>query len=726
MSAGARTAPADPSAAGPAGGGPPDQTADPAGRVLSRLTVLPALLVMAWLLAGLPLLFLGLFTPVLMLVVSVPLAIVLVVLALRWSPSRPQAGPLLTHGSRAAESSSEQPRPRTPWWAVAGVVAVAIAFGVDKVIYHSQQIIVNRDPASYIQFANWIAHHHSLPIPPDAAAFGGSHHVLSFASFAFYQVGHTVVPQFMAGLPMILSAGFWLGGVAAAVAMGSVLGALAVLTFGGLAARLIGARWAPLAALVLALALPEQFTSRATYSEPLVQILFLGGLCLLVDSFADDGIGVRVMAALAGLALGLTLLVRIDGASYMLPVLPYCGLLLVTRRVSQGIALLGGLAVGAIYGVADGLLLSRPYLASIKSSLIPLVLVVAVVAIATVAAVALLWRRGLPEVRGNWLPNAAAAAAFVILAVFYFRPYVQTARGGASKFTLSVIAGFQRGDHLRPDPTRLYYEISLHWVQWYIGLPAVVLGTLAAAVLARRCLRGQAPTWTLPLMIFAWTIVATLYRPAITPDQPWASRRLVPAVLPGFILLAVWATSWLVGWLRRRGAPRVAWAGLGAVCTAALVVPAVITTFGIVRSGHGPLGLKPAAVGLADKRTYGGEIAAVGHLCAAIPSRASVVFVDSSTGTIGNNFAEVVRGMCGVPTAIMSTRSPSAAQVVVAGIRRAGRTPVFLAPRPRELTPYGGTARLIMTLQSAQDGHALVTAPKNTTKLAYHIWMSEP
>ena len=32
--------------------------------------------------------------------------------------------------------------------------------------------------------------------------------------------------------------------------------------------------------------------------------------------------------------------------------------------------------------------------------------------------------------------------------------------------------------------------------------------------------------------------------PAITPDQPWASRRLVPAVLPGFILLAVWALSW--------------------------------------------------------------------------------------------------------------------------------------------------------------------------------------
>ena len=66
-----------------------------------------------------------------------------------------------------------------------------------------------------------------------------------------------------------------------------------MLTFGGLAARLAGPRWAPLAALVLALSLPEQFTSRSTYSEPLAQILFLGGLCLVIDSLAADGAGGR-------------------------------------------------------------------------------------------------------------------------------------------------------------------------------------------------------------------------------------------------------------------------------------------------------------------------------------------------------------------------------------------------------------------------------------------------
>src|SRR5260370_32967641 len=105
-------------------------------------------------------------------------------------------------------------------------------------IYHSQFIIVSRDPASYIQFANWIAHHGSLPIPQGRAAFGGTHHVLTFSSFAYYQVGSSVVPQFMAGLPMILAAGFWVGGVSLAAAMGPLFGAGAVLTFGGPGGRL--------------------------------------------------------------------------------------------------------------------------------------------------------------------------------------------------------------------------------------------------------------------------------------------------------------------------------------------------------------------------------------------------------------------------------------------------------------------------------------------------------
>ena len=55
--------------------------------------MLPVLLLMAWLLAGLPLLLLGVFTPVLMLLLAAPLAVLLVAAELRWIPGlRPQPG----------------------------------------------------------------------------------------------------------------------------------------------------------------------------------------------------------------------------------------------------------------------------------------------------------------------------------------------------------------------------------------------------------------------------------------------------------------------------------------------------------------------------------------------------------------------------------------------------------------------------------------------------------
>ncbi len=189
----------------------------------------------------------------------------------------------------------------------------------------------------------------------------------------------------------------------------------------------------------------------------------------------------------------------------------------------------------------------------------------------------------------------------------------------------------------------------------------MILATVAAALLSRvpAC---QAPLWTLPLITFAWTIVTFLYRPAITPDQPWASRRLVPAVLPGFILLAVWASSWLVHWLDEHGYAGVPSVGSGVVLVAALLLPPSITTFGLGVKTGGPLGISLAADGLASKTTHAGELAAVDGLCAAIPKDSSVLIID---GPLADRFTEVVRGMCGVPAARItpSDRYPAASVV---------------------------------------------------------------
>jgi hypothetical protein len=710
------------------GGEPDETTPDPAGKVLAWLTVLPALLATAWLLAGFVLLYAGHFTPVLTTVLAAVLAVPLVVFGLRWLPpvTAVRVWPNRARG-----------RSRTPWWAVAGVVVVTLAFGADQAYYHSQFIIVMRDPASYFQFAEWIARHGSLPIPQDRAAFGHSPgSLLAFNSFAYYQVGTHVVPQFMAGLPMVLAAALWVGGAHAALLTAPALGALGVLAFGGLTARLVGPRWAPLGCLVLATCMPQQFTSRSSYSEPLAQILFLGGLCLVVDCVARERQkGDRVIAAIAGLAMGVTVLVRIDGVSDVLPLVPYCALLLISRR-RQALPLAAGTAVGVIFGLVDGLVFSRPYLATNKASLKLLAVAIVLVVIVTLIALPVLWKRGLPQVKRNWLPNLASALTVVAVLGFAFRNHFQTVRTPAIKATIGAMTAYQRANNLPIDPTRTYAEYSLHWVFWYIGVPSVILATVGLAILVRRVLRGQAPLWTLPLITFAWTIVTFLYRPSITPDQPWASRRMVPAVLPGVILLAVWACAWLTSWARGRGlgwkadstAGRVAGIGTAVVLGAALLVPTAIPTFGLGIAKGGPVGYKLTADGMAFKDTYYGELTAIDDLCAGLPKNATVVFIDTPAA---DRLLEVVRGMCGVPAGRITPehKSTGVAQVkqTVQSIEKIGRKPVLLAGTPGELQYYaGGTTKKIMVLHTQIDFSALLYVPRITTPYKLRIYRWEP
>ena len=675
------------------------QAKDTAGLLFGRLSVLPALLALPFLLTSFPLLLLGWFKPAPVIAAWLLLAAVIVPMGWRRIPS--------VVGAADFGPPSEGRLTRTPRWALAAVAAIAVAFGIDQAVYHSQFIIVMLDPASYMQFASWISQHGSLPIPQQAEAFGRAPNI-TFASAAFYQVGHAIVPQFMAGLPMVLSVGFWAGGARLAVFLGPLLGAAAVFTFGGLAARLIGPRWAPAAALTLAVCQPEQFTSRSTYSETLAQILFLGALSLWIDTqrtdlgAADAGSwrtswrvnsrsATHVLAGITGLLLGITLLVRLDGPSDILLVVPYCGLLILNRR-RQVLPLIVGMIIGLLYGTVDGLALSRPYLRTNISSVKPMVAAFALVTAATVVAVWWLRRRERPiPVAGPRVVRAVTILPFVVLAAFVVRPYVE------------------RNWHALQDA-----PLSLHWVYWYTGGPIIALGVIGIALVARRCVRGQSPVWVLPLLVFAWTIAEFLLRPAITPHQPWASRRMVPAVLPGLILFSIWLAAWLGSRARvvrlvsvptyLERFPRVA---VIACCVLAIAVPPALD-----------------ARGLAFKRTYDGEITAVAKVCAAIPADSSVLIVDK---TMMLQFGEAIRGMCGVPTAGATNYTRANLLADVRAIERAGRHPFVLASTDTALSPLGnGLTKRIMKLETTIDTHIIFGTPQNTLPQRFAAYSWEP
>jgi hypothetical protein len=681
------------------------------------------MLAAAWLLPAFPLLLADRFSARPMVFMFVPLAAGLCYFAVRQLP--------------AAWPGFRPHQARATWWPLVATVVIAAGFTAWQMAERTEQIIYLRDPATYLQVGYWIAHHGYLPIPDSVAAFGGPHPGLSFASSNYYPVGTGIVPQFMTGAPLVLAAGIWLHGIKAALLLTPLIGGCAVLSFGGLAGRLAGPGWAPAGAAVLALSLPEQYTSRGSFSEPLAQVLMFGGLCLLADSFivnADRGRKAdwpsqdKVLAALAGLALGLTVLVRIDGLSDILPAVPFLGVLLAARR-RQAVPFGVALVIGVGYGLADGYLKSRPYLDLEAPSLRPLAVIVAATVLATAAGIAITAsqkarnaaKRLLATKTAQYLPAAAAVLTVLIFVAFAVRPLVQTVAGETDPVSIAYVAELQKLAGLPVNGRRQYYEQSLYWVIWYLGVPALLLGAFGLAVLAKRTTRAlltwkdpaaAARVWALPLMMAIWSIVTVLYRPAVAPDQPWASRRLVPFVLPGLILGGIWAAAWLKGQAAQLGRTRATAITIACCCVASMLIPTALTSLDL--SFTKANGIR--AHGMAVRKIGPGEITAVDRLCQAIPPDASVVIVDSLTA---DRFAQVVRGMCGLPTAVVTNHT--ALSSVIKGIQGVGRRPVLLAENPAELP---GTPKQVVNLLTTQEAHNLTAPPTRTWLIHYTVWMS--
>ncbi len=457
---------------------------------------------------------------------------------------------------------------------------------------------------------------------------------------------------------------------------------------------------------------------------------------------ADIGAGItaeRLLAALGGVCLGLTSLLSLGSLVYLLPVIAVAVVLLAARRAA-GVAFCIGLFIGTGYGVAAGYLLARPFADTLASTLKVIGLDAAGTAlVTTLMLVALRWpalRRvtrkivGKPPVR--WIPGFASFLLIVALGGLAARPYVQKVHGVLGHAETDFIAALQRAAGLKIDPTRLYSEDTLYWLIWYAGIATVLLGAFGAAILLRRTVRalltwhdasGARLGWTLPVTVLLGGMAAVLWQPFTVPDQPWASRRLVPVVIPGMILFATWAAAWLTRRAKDRGAGLVTAGLVGAFCVGAMLLPAVTTSFGLglTHSGVGG-GLRPSAGGIAQHTVGVGEMTAVRGLCSAIGQSSSVVILDQR---VAAGFTQVIRGMCGVPVAWMASgSSPAAVDTVLEAIEKAGRHPVVLGARPDEVAGFGGSPALVLNLRTTQESHELTQAAGAPQLAKYTIWMA--
>ncbi|HMD26754.1 MAG TPA: hypothetical protein VKH61_21850, partial [Streptosporangiaceae bacterium] len=221
-----------------------------------------------------------------------------------------------------------------------------------------------------------------------------------------------------------------------------------------------------------------------------------------------------------------------------------------------------------------------------------------------------------------------------------------------------------------------------------------------------------------------WVIVTVLWRPAISPEQPWASRRLIPFVLPGLILGAIWASAWLSDIAGQRGRARATSGVVASCCAASLLIPATLTNLDLGSSPNASgSGTHLTANGMAFRRIGPGELAAVNALCAAIGPYASVVILDSLTA---DQFAQVTGGTCDTPTAVLDHPTAKTVGAVLSGIERAGRRPVLIARDQSLLAPYGGGPRQVVNLLTTQEAHDLTAPATRTWPIQYTVWLSDP
>jgi hypothetical protein len=640
-------------------------------------------------------------------------------------------------------------RPMPPWSLVLCLL-VALGAGLWAGATHDEHVVLRRDAGSYALYGQQLAAAHQLPIRVDVPALGGPSVVddpdVAVASPGFYRQGQgaktTVVPQFLIGVPAWLSVGMWLGGWTGLLLVPAVFIALAIASVGALTAT-IGPRWAPIVALATACCQPVLHAARSTYSEPAALLALTAALTLLASSTEIGGRHPERsprMALLAGLLLGGAGLVRPDALREVVLLVPVAVLLAVRRHAAARPVVIGA-AVGTAVSAVAAVTLARPYLRLLAASLLPLAALGIVVSVAGAGLIWWLRRReagrraaGAEPISGPSADAADAAGADprVVRAVPWVlaglvlltgvalatRPWWMVGQTGPHDASAAYVASLQRELGLPGNGHQTYAEHTVSWLTWWVGPAAALLAlagaTLGAHRLGRQIARGSALSgWVGPLAIGLGSIVLTLWRPGITPDHPWADRRLVVSVLPGVLRLAAGAIAVLVRMARRHAPLPVL--GLAVVVGAvALAGPALAATAPV-----------------AGLRTEMGEVAAVQQVCRTFHHGDVALVVGERAA---NEWPEVLRGVCHLPTAIVrvphaNTSTPAGEQQLADALARlvpkvqaGGGHVLLVSDRAELLAALGRRPALLVHLETREDPRLLTERPEGSVPLTIDLW----
>jgi 4-amino-4-deoxy-L-arabinose transferase-like glycosyltransferase len=493
------------------------------------------------------------------------------------------------------------------------MLACVLGWGGYNIIFTSQHILTNRDPATYAIASAWLSDRNDLrmevnPMLSDVKGiYPGS------AGFAYDKEKGTIAAQGQHILPALL------GSIGKFVGQKNVLhfnilfgmtALLALYCFGRLFMR---PYWAFAGVGVVAFSLPLLYFARDTYTEPLAATFTFGGLALLWLAQKNRHLSLWLIA---GVVIGAGVLTRIDGYLTIVGVAAFLAVYTALarkrdeqiRRIKEAGAAAFAIAVMSVLAWLDLKLLSEHYyndtvhLISQEVAAIAGVVVLGVIMnlVAMKKASVRVW---LDKATANWRPIAAGLFILVVGLILVSRPiWYQQFQSHQNM----LVAGLQQAEYSKVEP-RTYSEITTYWVSWYIGPIMAGFGLVGLAYAAYRGMADKTMALLCALFVILGTSLVYFIKPSITPDQIWASRRMLPVIMPGIAIFGAYALSLLADKIRfpstfvRRSVIGLAIAGL-------MIAPLTVSRFFL----H-----------IRDTTQY----AFVAGLCPKLPKDAAVVWV---------------------------------------------------------------------------------------------------
>jgi hypothetical protein len=590
---------------------------------LDRVMLFAAVFASVLLISLVVLAIVGAFTPVAVVVVSLVPAVVAGVLAAR---------------------HHTQPTLRVPGIAATVVFGIAIAVVAGfNVVYVSEHMATGRDPGVYLTIARWLSGHGDLLMEGRTGPFLGLNWVTAnWSGYYETRLDGLLYAQFLHAFPSVLAALRWAFGDGALFYANTAIFVVGMSTVYLLVAQFVKDWIAALTVSIAAFTVVAFYFARATYSEPLMLVFVVFGLIAFY-------IGLRHRSpsaiAIAGIAIGATAMIRIDGWVLIGGFVAASAVLMSTLDPEHrwtpgrvGTVFLAPFIVGG-FGIVDGLARSPSYVIDHLPFVTSMLAFVAATAAISVWLVirsygdssSLLDGRRWLAVHEQRLRLLAGWGIVLGAGLFLFvRPVFFVARGATAHPDVGPLLS---DEGQLGGAGRTLGELTLRWFTWYWGWAGVALVVMGLLVLVWSRTPIRARRWNrawFVILILGPLFAAYVLSPSIVPDQPWAMRRFYATALILIPLLQGIAFDWVERWTAQSAGPvnsfrRLVFAALVAI---AVVVP-VVVSLPLLRVG-------PQA----------GLRGSIAELCSAMPENPAVIIHGDSLPNLG----AAIRSFCDVPT----------------------------------------------------------------------------